>query len=98
MAWKERFLYSGTALRGPGVLAFGVAVLAAGAAQANPQGGQVSAGAATIASQGSTLAVRQHSDRAVIDWKSFDISPTETRPYTNIRVMKRKVAQSVVGK
>jgi hypothetical protein len=64
MAWKKLFLYSGTALGGSGALAFGVAVLA-GAAQANPQDGQVSAGAVSTQSQGATLSVRQHTDRAV---------------------------------
>jgi hypothetical protein len=44
----------------------------AGEASANPQGGTISAGAATIQGQGTPVVqVNQASDRAVIDWKSF---------------------------
>src|SRR5215475_9768773 len=46
---------------------------------ANPQGGVVSAGAATIQGQGTPIVeVNQVSDRAVIDWKSFNITPGES--------------------
>ncbi|MDB5734239.1 MAG: filamentous hemagglutinin N-terminal protein [Alphaproteobacteria bacterium] len=38
-----------------------------------PQGGNVTGGAATIATSGNTLTVNQSSNRAVIDWRSFDI-------------------------
>src|SRR5262245_50848432 len=63
-------LYARTALGG-GALALG---LAAATAQANPQGGQVSAGAAVIQGQGTPLVqVTQQTDRAVIDWNSFNI-------------------------
>jgi filamentous hemagglutinin family protein len=54
----------------PGALA--LAFYAAGAA-ANPQGGVVKAGSATIAPNGSRLEVVQSSQRAVIDWRSFSI-------------------------
>ena len=54
----------------PAALAF--ALYAAGAA-ANPQGGVVKAGSATIAPNGSRLDVIQSSQRAVIDWRSFSI-------------------------
>jgi filamentous hemagglutinin family protein len=51
-------------------------------AQANPAGGNVTAGSATIETQGNTLNVHQSSDRAVIDWRSFDIGvDEETRFY-----------------
>ncbi|MFM9889677.1 MAG: YDG domain-containing protein [Rickettsiales bacterium] len=46
-------------------------------ANANPQGGVVSAGQASISSAGSTLSVHQQTDRAVIDWQGFDISAGE---------------------
>ena len=47
-------------------------------AQANPKGGQVVAGSATIASPSSTqLQVTQTTDRAAIDWQSFNIAPNE---------------------
>ena len=38
-----------------------------------PQGGNVTGGSATIATSGNTLTVNQASNRAVIDWRSFDI-------------------------
>lgn len=44
---------------------------------ANPEGGVVAAGAADIAATGSTLNINQYSDRAVIDWRSFNVSPLE---------------------
>ena len=71
------WLYASTVLRGSRALAFGVAALAS-PAHANPVGGTVSAGAATISGQGTPVVqVNQASDRAVIDWKSFNIAPGE---------------------
>jgi filamentous hemagglutinin family protein len=52
--------------------ALALALYAAGAA-ANPQGGVVKAGSATISSNGNRLDVVQSSQRAVIDWRSFSI-------------------------
>jgi filamentous hemagglutinin family protein len=77
---REKYrLYAGTVLHGCGALAFGLAALTPSPVSANPQGGIVRAGAATIQGQGtSALQVNQVSDRAVIDWKSFDIAPGET--------------------
>lgn len=46
-------------------------------AQANPQGGQVVGGSATIVEAGKTLDIHQQSARAVIDWRRFDIAPDE---------------------
>ena len=47
-------------------------------AQANPKGGQVVAGSATIATPSSTqLQITQTTNRAAIDWQSFDIAPGE---------------------
>ncbi|MGE5536470.1 MAG: filamentous hemagglutinin N-terminal domain-containing protein, partial [Acidobacteriota bacterium] len=47
-------------------------------AAANPKGGTVTAGSATIIEQSATrLNVIQHSDRAAIDWRSFSIAPGE---------------------
>src|SRR5579883_2439005 len=46
---------------------------------ANPQGGQVSGGSATISSpSANTVQINQSSDKAVIDWQSFNIAPNET--------------------
>ncbi|MDE3060057.1 MAG: filamentous hemagglutinin N-terminal domain-containing protein, partial [Pseudomonadota bacterium] len=50
-------------------------------ALANPQGGTVSAGQASISQQGSTLTITQSSSKAVIDWRSFDIAPSETTQF-----------------
>ena len=76
---QKSWLYAGTALLSSGALAFGLAALACAPALANPQGGTVSAGAATIQGQGSSrVQINQASDRAVIDWQSFNIAPGET--------------------
>ncbi len=50
------------------------------AARANPAGATVSQGAATIASQGANLTVRT-SDRAFINWNSFNIGQGETTTF-----------------
>ena len=61
------------------ILSLGVALpfpLAAQNAVANnqlPTGGQVSAGQATISQNGNTLTINQTSNRAVVDWKSFNV-------------------------
>jgi filamentous hemagglutinin family protein len=55
--------------------------LSAHDAAANPQGGQISAGSATMQPSGTQLNVYQDTDRAVIDWKSFDIAPGETTTF-----------------
>ena len=56
----------------PVAAALAVACYAA-SATANPQGGVVKAGSATITANGSRLDVVQSSQRAVIDWRSFSI-------------------------
>jgi filamentous hemagglutinin family protein len=61
-----------------------VALLAAGAtgAFANPKGGEVVGGSATINSpDSSTLHIDQSTDKAIIDWQSFDIAPDETTQF-----------------
>src|SRR5215467_8809174 len=53
--------------------------ISAGAAFANPLGGQVVGGNATIQGQGtSTVTVTQSSDRAIINWKTFDLGAGDT--------------------
>ena len=42
-------------------------------AGALPQGGSVAAGAANIAGSGNALTVTQSSDRAIVNWQSFDV-------------------------
>src|SRR4051812_25569260 len=48
------------------------------AAYANPQGGSVVGGGATINNSGNTLTVDQTTNKAIIDWRSFDINQDET--------------------
>ncbi|MDD3370984.1 MAG: hypothetical protein PHE27_04055, partial [Alphaproteobacteria bacterium] len=63
MAIRKTLLYRASAL----------ALLAAGLcpaiAFANPEGGSVSSGSASISSSGKTLTVDQTSDKAVLDWR-----------------------------
>jgi len=49
-----------------------------GIAFANPSGGSVSAGSATIISSGSMLTINQSTNRATIDWNSFNIDSGES--------------------
>ncbi len=64
------------------VISFAVLpALAAGAPYstlANPHGGNVVAGTATITRAGKTLTVNQSSDRAVINWRGFSIGNGQT--------------------
>src|ERR1700722_18012575 len=48
---------------------------------ANPQGGVVSAGQASISQSGNTLSVTQTSNKAVINWTGFDIGSGETTQF-----------------
>ncbi len=48
---------------------------------ANPLGGTVTGGQATISESGNKLDVNQQSDKAVIDWRGFDIAPDETTQF-----------------
>ncbi|MCA3270047.1 MAG: hypothetical protein INF44_06850, partial [Thalassospira sp.] len=52
-----------------------------GIALANPEGGVVVGGAASIAAQGNTTTITQTSDRAAINWNSFDIKAGETTEF-----------------
>jgi filamentous hemagglutinin family protein len=61
-----------------GLLLCGTALVATGPAlaqapNARPQGGVVSAGSATIAQDAARTQVNQATDRAVIDWRGFDV-------------------------
>lgn len=51
-------------------------------AAAEPTGGRVTAGNASIASSGTTTTITQTSDRAVINWNTFDIGAAETVRFT----------------
>ena len=48
---------------------------------ANPVGGVVSAGSATITQSGNTLDINQTSNKAVINWRGFNIAPGETTQF-----------------
>ncbi|HTN65771.1 MAG TPA: filamentous hemagglutinin N-terminal domain-containing protein [Burkholderiaceae bacterium] len=64
-------------------------------ALANPQGGQVVAGQATINGGPGLTTVNQQSSRAIINWQSFSIQPGETtrfvQPSANAAVLNRVV-------
>ncbi len=46
-------------------------------AAANPEGGVVAAGSATITNADKLTTIKQATDKAVIDWRSFNIAPDE---------------------
>ncbi len=46
---------------------------------ANPKGGKVVAGQATISQpNATTVEIQQHTQKAIVDWRSFNIAPNET--------------------
>lgn len=49
---------------------------------AAPQGGRVVGGSATISAEGAATTIRQTSDRAIINWNSFDIGRAESVTHT----------------
>ncbi|MCK6418124.1 MAG: filamentous hemagglutinin N-terminal domain-containing protein [Alphaproteobacteria bacterium] len=55
-----------------------VMTLAAGSAMANPQDPTVQAGNVSFQTNGNTLNINQTSDKAIIDWRSFNIDAGET--------------------
>ena len=55
--------------------------LFASLALANPDGGVVSGGTTTIENSANRVDIRQSSDRAVIDWRSFNIDKGETTQF-----------------
>jgi filamentous hemagglutinin family protein len=64
----------------PCAFALGLAALLAapGAALANPQGGSIAGGQATIAHTGPVTTIDQKSQKAIINWESFSIGAGET--------------------
>ena len=64
------------------VIGLGVLLATAGLLRANPTGGTVAGGAATIGSSGSTVTVIQTTDRAVINWQGFSVGAGETTRFS----------------
>lgn len=64
---------------------------------ANPEGGNVVAGGASIHNSGNILSITQHTDKAVIDWRNFDIDVGEhtefLQPSANAMVLNRIKSQ-----
>ena len=58
-----------------------LAAAVASPARAMPQGGTVVSGSATITQSGSTLKVVQTTDKAAINWQSYNISASESVTY-----------------
>lgn len=61
----------------PATLSWALALAFASAASAAPTGASVSAGQAQVAQAGNLTRVSQQSERAVIDWRSFNIGTRE---------------------
>jgi filamentous hemagglutinin family protein len=53
-------------------------ILGISTAAANPRGGTVVAGTATITAAGKTLTIRQSSLQGIINWQAFENTPSET--------------------
>lgn len=66
-------LLGSTALRAAFLLGFALPAAAQPAPNARPQGGQVVAGQASIAQGGNATLITQSTDRAAINWQSFDV-------------------------
>src|SRR5690606_615692 len=61
-----------------GGLLAGMAIGASNSAMANPADGNVVGGSATITNTATELQIHQFSDRALIEWGSFNIDAGET--------------------
>src|SRR5574337_424694 len=48
---------------------------------ANPQGGQVAGGSATIDTNGNTTTINQTTDKAIINWQTFNVNAGETTQF-----------------
>ena len=59
-----------------------LAPLAPASAEANPVGPTVTGGSATVLGQGTpSIVVRQQTDKAIINWQTFNIAPNETTQF-----------------
>lgn len=60
-------------------LQFGLLLFYTPVVYANPEGGAVAAGSATISSpDANTVVIQQSTDKAIINWQTFNIAPGET--------------------
>lgn len=92
----EEKLYRTTSLCGLSVVLLGLSY--AIPAFANPQHGTVAAGSAVIQQSGNRVDIHQHTNKAVIDWRSFDIAPNEHtqfhQPSSNATALNRINSQN----
>ena len=76
------------------------AMLAVPLAFAAPQGGTVTAGQAAIQQSGATTTVTQGSQRAAIDWRSFNVGSSETvnfvQPNASSAILNRVVGNCLL--
>jgi filamentous hemagglutinin family protein len=107
-AAPQRFAASPLALEISRIFRPGVAAatwLAMPFALAAPQGGAVTAGQAAIAQNGNTTTITQASQRAAIDWRSFNVGSQETvnfvQPNSSSAILNRVVgneASAIFGR
>src|SRR6185312_15252457 len=71
-------LLRGTALQAASALVFVTGAAAQPAPNARPTGGQVVAGSASISQNTAVTAINQASQRAAIDWQSFNVGSQHT--------------------
>ena len=74
-------LLRATTLQGAVGLVLSFHAAAQPAASARPTGGQVVAGTASIASAANTTTITQSSNRAAIDWQSYNVGSSQTVTY-----------------
>src|SRR5262245_4097220 len=93
---RARILRNPSLLK-PHVLFGVIAAIAAVGAYANPSGGNVSAGSATISESGSAVTIDQTSSRVAINWQNFSIgageSVTFNQPSTQAIALNRILGQ-----
>ncbi|WP_158287577.1 two-partner secretion domain-containing protein [Falsiroseomonas bella] len=78
MRLRRRALLASTALQAGFAIGFAIPAAAQPAPNAGPQGGAVVAGQASIARQGNATTITQSTDRAAIDWRTFDVGRDHT--------------------
>ncbi|MBN8902947.1 MAG: filamentous hemagglutinin N-terminal domain-containing protein, partial [Rhodospirillales bacterium] len=71
-------LLRATALQGCAALVLALPAVAQPAPNARPTGGQVVAGSASIRQDAAQTTITQSSQRAAVDWKSFDVGSQQT--------------------